>query len=158
VSNKLSKLHKYRAFIHEILRLSEFVATSLRRYIYEDIEVKINDKESYIVPKHTTIIGNFGCMARNKDDKFNILKWIDNETGNFNNNNDENLVTTFGFGKRDCVGKTLAIKELYLIIGMLIMKYKFQAPNKDIESFDKVRCRNYLVSHKTTPVQVVKRI
>ena len=37
----------------------------------------------------------------------------------------------FGVGKRDCIGKSLALKAMYAIFGLMIPKYKFNAPNDD---------------------------
>ena len=40
-------------------------------------------------------------------------------------------MVAFGVGKRDCAEKSLAMKALYAIFGLFILKYKFIAPNND---------------------------
>ena len=39
----------------------------------------------------------------------------------------------FSFGKRECVGKQVAIKNLYVILSALMLRYKFSV--KEAENF-----------------------
>ena len=40
---------------------------------------------------------------------------------------------TFGFGKRDCMGRVVAEKELMLVFGNLLRKYRFVAPTNGLK-------------------------
>jgi len=155
---KINQCHRLRAFVHEILRLSQLIVMTLPRYLYKDFTINLKkscdiDKE-YLIPKHTTIYANVvGIAQRMKD--FNIAHFLDDK-GHFEQNADSYL--TFGYGKRECIGKNLAIKELYLILGMLIRKYKFQCPNNDAEKFEKTMCKHYMnINAYKTPVDVIRR-
>ena len=37
----------------------------------------------------------------------------------------------FGVGKRDCVGRSLGMKAMYSLFGLMINKYGFRAGNND---------------------------
>ena len=50
------------------------------------------------------------------------------ETGEWTVNHNTHL-STFGFGKRNCAGKELALKQLYLVLSMLIVNYTFDIPH-----------------------------
>jgi len=54
--------------------------------------------------------------------------WLD-EDGKFNKNAVSFL--TFSRGKRDCVGQSLAMKELYIVLAMTFLKYEVCGPNGD---------------------------
>ena len=58
-----------------------------------------------------------------------LENWL-NETGSFKPNKSE---LTFGHGYRDCVGKMLAMKELHIVIGYLLLNYKFEFEDKNQE-------------------------
>jgi len=126
--------------------------------LYQDVTINLKescgiDKE-YFVPKDTTIFANAFAIAQ-EHPEFNIAHFL-NDKGEFEAN--EDLFLTFGTGKRECIGKHLAIKEIYLVLGILIRKYKFQCPNNDMEAFEKTMCRHYLPIHAyKTPVEVVRR-
>ena len=42
----------------------------------------------------------------------------------------------FGVGKRDCVGRSVAIKALFAIFGLMMTKYKFIANNNKPNEMD----------------------
>jgi len=155
---KVQHCHKFRAFVQEIIRLSQLVVLTLTRYLYQDVTINLKescgiDKE-YFVPKHTTIFANIYAINQERPE-FNIAHFL-NDKGEFEAN--EDLFLTFGTGKRECIGRHLAIKEIYLILGILIRKYKFQCPNNDMEAFEKTMCQHYgpMDAYKT-PVEVVRR-
>merc|ERR1712174_156662 len=58
--------------------------------------------------------------------------WLD-EDGKFNKNSVAFLA--FSRGKRDCVGQSLAMKELYIVLAMTFLKYEVGGPNGD-DAFD----------------------
>jgi len=57
-----------------------------------------------------------------------LENWINKDTKKFEMNES---FFTFGTGRRDCVGKTLAIKELYIIMAYLFLNYRFTFKNKE---------------------------
>ena len=127
----LNELHIFRAFIHEVLRISS-VAGGLPHYTNKDHMVEIDGKRM-IIPKDTICHKNIYFMNKLIDWNNNeILKeendmicldyWIDDENGKFKMNDNWIL---FGVGKRNCVGQTLAMKAMYAIFGIMINKYKF---------------------------------
>ena len=56
-----------------------------------------------------------------------LENWLDSE-GQFKPNKSE---MTFGHGYRDCVGKMLAMKEMHIVMGYLLMNYKFEFDHPD---------------------------
>ena len=59
--------------------------------------------------------------------------WLDAETGRFKMN--DNFVL-FGVGKRDCVGRQVAMLSLYAMFALFLQQYKFVAPNNDPDAID----------------------
>ena len=49
--------------------------------------------------------------------------WLD-ENGHFIKKKNSSSFFTFHYGKRDCVGQALAMKELIIVLSMIFMKYK----------------------------------
>jgi len=155
---KINECHKFRAFIHEVVRLTQFIITTVPRYLNKDVVINLKnsckvDKE-YFIPKHTTVFGNVAGLV-NQQPQLDIAHFLDDK-GQFQQNSD--LILTFGYGKRECIGKNLAMKELYFIIGMLIRRYRFQAPNNDIVAFEKTMCKDYArFDAYKTPIEVLRR-
>ena len=56
--------------------------------------------------------------------------WLDSQ-GKFDIKKNKTNFLTFSRGKRDCVGQSLAIKELYIVLAMIFMIYKVTGPNGD---------------------------
>ena len=95
----------------------------------------------YIIKENVIIHPNFDyVMLGNKQlwsnindpINFDINRWInikkDNKLSFHNNNNS----MPFGIGVRECVGQSLAIKELYSFLANLFINYKFSLVEKDI--------------------------
>ena len=59
------------------------------------------------------------------NNEIHLEYWL-NDDNKFKMN--ENFIS-FGVGKRDCVGKSLAMKSMFAVFGLLIPKYKFKAQN-----------------------------
>merc|ERR1712154_16957 len=62
--------------------------------------------------------------------KLHFEFWLDSE-GKFNKAKNSSMFLTFGRGKRDCVGQSLAMKELYIVLAMVFMKYIVGGPDGD---------------------------
>ena len=140
----VNELHIFRAFIHEMLRISCIVPIGLPHYTTEDATIEVEGKKM-VVPKWTVIHANTVYIQRWTDwnDGYKPLKaankeihleyWLDAETGKFKMN--DNLVA-FGMGKRDCVGRSMAMKTLYAMFPLFLLHYKFVAPNNDPDALE----------------------
>ena len=60
---------------------------------------------------------------------FDVNRWIKHEKGKKSFLNYDQFIP-FSIGKRNCVGMSLAIKEISLILANLILKYKFDTKTK----------------------------
>eukprot|EP01083_Nonionella_stella_P148822 471769_1 len=116
-------LHIFRAFVFEMIRLSTILPIGLPHFVDKDIEC-----DEYMIPKGSSILINHFYIhkssANDWRDKLSIHKWLD-DNNHFKMNT--NFVM-FGYGKRDCPGKTLALKQLYSMFARLIKQYKFALP------------------------------
>jgi cytochrome P450 len=100
----------------------------------------------YVLPKRTCIVINSVSIHHNPRwwipnydednpahknmdmEKIHFEFWIDENSGRFSKKRNSDLLFTFGTGKRDCVGQTLAMKEL-IIVFMIFMKYQVCGPD-----------------------------
>merc|ERR1712061_673421 len=135
----LHQLHIFRAFIHEMLRIGSSVPMGAPHMTTEDVSIEVEGK-NIVIPKYTlmhsnTIYihlwldwndGNKPLSKENND--IHLDYWLDAETGRFKMN--DNFVL-FSVGKRDCVGKSLAMKSLYAMFALFLLRYKFVAPDTD---------------------------
>ena len=134
IFDNIQSLHNLRAFIFESLRLNP-VAPATFRQIKKKGGITINvDGNKYILPDNTIIMPNILGMQRNPKlwknaDKFNMNRWLDKD-GKFNRKLNPTLMS-FSFGIRDCPGRTLALKTLYLVPSILFIKYKFYFDEPD---------------------------
>jgi len=147
--NILPKLHIFRAFVNDMIRLSCVVPLGLPHTNIQDITVKVNNTQ-YIIPKDSNIFFNISYMNRkqwkdkynkntenkyngenilNKFDELYLDAWLD-KNGHFKMNSNS---MTFLKGQRDCLGSTLAIKIMYAVFGLLITKYRFTLNQKEYQ-------------------------
>eukprot|EP01084_Bolivina_argentea_P038464 71105_1 len=126
----LHQLHKLRAFVFEALRMIPVVPINLFRQIRKKngLRVKVDDETEYILPDNSVVITNIIGMQMNenlwdKPNQFNIHRWLDGN-GKFNRKLNPHIMS-FSFGLRECPGKLLALKTLYLAIAILFSKYEF---------------------------------
>ena len=137
----LKEAHKFKAFIHEMLRISCVAPTGVPHQIHEDFPVKLDDGNEYILPKNSLINYNTYFMMKKRswddsqkiystsqeNDSIHLDYWLD-ENDKFKLN--DNFIL-FGSGVRDCVGQSLAKNAIYSMFGILMTKYKFIAPNNN---------------------------
>ena len=131
-----SQLPALNAFIHEVLRCFP-VELSNQRYLKQDYTItnfKDDEKNTYFFPKNTRIYANYFFMNHNKDRwknpyQFNYKRFLD-DNGKFQNDLASKYIV-FGTGKRDCAGQNLILKEIYILLNVLITKYKFEAIDKN---------------------------
>ena len=147
-NNKLSSLHLFRAFVHEVLRVfSPASAAGLRKIKKDGVTIKDGSvNETYNIPKGCITMINVtgihvnpnywtlpnGNTLSNNDDitSINLEFWLDND-GKFDKKRNGKNLFTFSFGKRDCVGQSLAMKQIYIVMAVLLLKYKFIPPKSN---------------------------
>eukprot|EP01084_Bolivina_argentea_P128272 226762_1 len=136
-SRNVANLHYLRAFIHETLRISSIVPSGVPHYNSKS-EIWLQNKK-YRIPKDSVIISDI--PSANRNDMYWIEKtngnpmdlcmdiWLDNDK-HFKFNLHKDKMCTFGVGPRECAGKAMAKKSLYLLFIKLILNYKFSVPPK----------------------------
>ena len=139
--------------IHEVLRLYAPGPVSGPREIKDNgfiIDATQHDGNVYNVPKGTMIMINLIGIAqtakywvkdydenKHKDIDMNNIHfefWLD-ENGNFKKKKNSDNFFTFHIGKRDCVGQSLAIKELIIVLAMIFMKYRIKQDDNPIQQY-----------------------
>ena len=128
------------------------LCTGMREMRYDGftIDSTNDDGKRYNVPKGCMLAINVCSIGRdskywvkdedgNKYDGIDMSKphlefWLD-ENGSFNKKKNSASFFAFHFGKRNCPGKDLAIKEVIIVLAMILMKYKVFGPdgNNDFE-------------------------
>merc|ERR1712129_402189 len=138
------QLPLFRALVWEILRISCVVRLGLEHMITERDEwITTDDGNKYRLPKGSKIRYNVECMHYNylgnenwKNEKHGLImqeicldNWLKDGMDKpvFMKNSS---FIGFGAGKRDCVGQQLALKELRVIVGYLLMNYTFALPDE----------------------------
>ena len=124
----------------------------------EFINKKTGLKQWYNLPKRCNVTANLHAIMNDHQtfpnyDKFDPTQWLKvSDSNDINcNTNDNNLksrnaeidtsktwrLVAFGIGRRRCVGEALAKNILYLLLGLLIEKYKFRIPDEFIDNESK---------------------
>lgn len=90
----------------------------------------------YILKDNFAIEANLGYIHLNEfsqASKFDLNKWIKHDkNGNLLFfNNIESM--PFSFGRRDCAGRSFALKEIYLLLANLIVNYKFEVADPTVK-------------------------
>ena len=174
----LNKLVYFRAYIHEILRIFPTTYVSAVHFVTKTFKLPfLVDNKQYYLYKHSKFAINSVGIGRCKEhwinkndnkqyndmikmDEINFDFWIQRDNNGkkvfkYNKN-----LTVFGLGKRDCIGKSIAIKNLYVILACLIMTYKFCIKNKNgdiIQNFDIKFEDKYLIYPKTINIDIQLR-
>ena len=134
-----TQLNLLRAFLWECLRVHSVVSRGVPHVCNKTIDIQFKNKK-YVIPKGSIIMfnalyintnGKFwdrdGDKSRkNDDDIFDLGHWLNKESGKFEMNN--NFVG-FGTGRRDCVGKHLAINILRRLMVLFLINFKVYGPN-----------------------------
>ena len=160
VLDKISSLHKLRAFIFEAMRLNPVVPGGGFRQLRKENGLKINvDGIKYILPDKAIIMPNILGMQMNpklwrNPDKFDINRWLDKD-GKFNRKLNPTIMN-FSFGIRDCPGRPLALKTLYLVMAILFSRYRFYFDEPEKVKINK-KLEFVLHVHPEIPCKVVGR-
>eukprot|EP01084_Bolivina_argentea_P277388 473543_1 len=159
----LNELHLFRAFVHEVLRISSVLPIGVPHKTTREHLVHIDGKpmvipkdclvhcNTFYMHKHVDWTNNKQIKTENND--IHLEYWLDsNKKFLFNEK-----FLLFGVGKRDCVGRKLAMKELFAIYGEFVTKYKFSAPNNDLHAIDMTQSFGLVMHTKHTAIQIQKR-
>ena len=121
VNVNVHDIAELRAFVYEVIR-HECGFAAPRCIMNKNVQIN-----GYNIPKNCMILANYDAF--NKDSKywknrkdFDLNNWLNDKTGKFVNNS---ALSSFGIGKRNCPGKTLAIREMIIILACLIKRYQF---------------------------------
>ena len=136
----INQLHVFRAFIYEVLRISTVAPIGSPHITDKDHMIEVDGKKM-IIPKYTICHQNTYFMnkyldwndnnkiLREENNEIHLEYWLTKEKdGKFKMNDN---FTLFGVGKRDCPGRSIAIKGMYATFGLMMNNYKFKAENND---------------------------
>ena len=126
-----SNLPYTEAVIQEVLRFACIAPLAIDHFAQADIHL---GKNKYFIPKGTVILPNLHRITRNAQmfpnpEKFMPERFL-NQDGKYVKH-DHNI--PFGIGKRDCLGKSLALTEFFLFFANLMQRYNFKAVNEDLK-------------------------
>ncbi|XP_072015408.1 cytochrome P450 2J6-like isoform X2 [Amphiura filiformis] len=119
------------AVIHEIQRFASIAAITGLRYNRSEVEFR-----GYTIPKGTHVISNLYSVTRDpsvwvEPDSFQPERFLDDDK-QFKKNPKQMV---FGAGKRVCLGKQLAVMELFIFYTHLMHRFSFHKPD-GMESVD----------------------
>ena len=131
----------YRAFIYELFRISSIATHGVHHFnrTRKDIPIKVGDKE-YVIPNKTMIFYNSEYVHKysksEKSWKHNQIdglscedicldNWLikDEKNGKQVFSNKDQKFYGFGKGRRDCVGRSFAEKEIYVVLAYIILNF-----------------------------------
>ena len=131
---------------------------------------KKNIEYDYILPANWGTAPNIAfCSLSDKscwnlsDDprELNLNYWLkkNNTTGKvtFSSNNQGRSIISFSIGKRDCLGQSLARKELQCFMANLILNYQISAQNNDCNAIKLEYDYVAVTKMKQIPVIITKR-
>eukprot|EP01084_Bolivina_argentea_P189506 325880_1 len=164
----LNKIPYFRAFIHETLRIYPPATTTAVRFLpydAEPIKIGMDSNESYEINSNTVFVINTVGIGRNpafwvkNKDKINNVNmkeihfdfWID-ENGLFKQNKS---LTTFSMGRRECLGKQVALRNMYVVLAALMLRYKFSV--EDYVHWEIPEIDDVLITPGNAKISVIKR-
>eukprot|EP01084_Bolivina_argentea_P061249 111936_1 len=163
-----------RSFMHETMRLYPVtIATAPRAirksFVVNDVKSSCGKIKSYCIPKDCLLQINTIGISRNP--KY----WVKNNDNNGNINMDELHLdfwlndkgkfvvnkegfTLFSVGKRDCIGRGFSLKQMYIVMSCLILKYEFYVNDASLFKIEGKVVRGPLVPIQSMSVFVKERI
>ena len=136
--SKLKYCNLFRALVYEILRISSVGGTPGLRKVDKSFYITTKDGHKYLIPNDSTIHYNIEYIQRdskefrNNKNNINLNNWLDGD-GKFKMN--PNFVA-FGIGKRNCLGMQFALNEIYVILGTLLLNYKWKILENDLKNVE----------------------
>ena len=131
---RMSELHIFRAFVYESLRFGRPVLVTLKRDV---IDANGIDLGKWNIPKGATIFGASYAIHTNpkhweKPNEFYLEHFLDDQ----DKFKKSEYFSLFGHGRRNCVGQSFAIKELYAVLSAILHRYKFNVPMERKDNFE----------------------
>eukprot|EP01084_Bolivina_argentea_P182723 315402_1 len=136
----VNKCGVFRAAIHEIMRISSVAPMGQERISFSDEWITSDDGKKYKIPKNTIVMPNseYIHIGGDKNEHWKRINGDEIILENFLIDDKDGLrfvvnksFIPFGVGQRDCVGRSLAMKEIQYTLGYLLMNYKVSLMNKD---------------------------
>ena len=169
----LKLVHKcplFRAAVHEIIRLSAVVYCGIHHLSFNDYWITLDDGRKYKIPKNCSVFANMEYIHvyGGKNEKWKRVNKDEIILENFLTEDDDGGIrfvvnesfVAFGVGKRDCVGRQLALKEIQYTLGYLLMNYKISFWNKEDVNRDitSMRKSNLVTAslHPALPLKVMR--
>ena len=165
----LKIVHKcpiFRAAIYETMRISSVVFAGVNRKSFNDYWITMDDGTRYKIPKGTMTFLNMDFIhiyggenenwIQTNGDKMCLENFlVKDDDGGLRFVVNESFMA-FGAGRRDCVGRQLAMKEIQYTLGYLLMNYKVSLSdeyiNKDITQ---MRGNNFLTAHLEPQIPII---
>jgi len=152
---------KLKAFIHESFRYLPPGPLGLQHNCSQDIKIDVDD-HTYTIPKNTIVMINLEYISHSEDvwgkdyDQFSLNRWLvyDDNTKQTKFKLLDNEIL-FGAGRRDCVGKSFALKELEMVLGNWFLNYSIEWNNQYPKKFEKTFMLTYNI--KPIPLIIKKR-
>eukprot|EP00596_Hydrurales_sp_CCMP1899_P001201 CAMPEP_0119042294 /NCGR_PEP_ID=MMETSP1177-20130426/14520_1 /TAXON_ID=2985 /ORGANISM="Ochromonas sp, Strain CCMP1899" /LENGTH=303 /DNA_ID=CAMNT_0007008973 /DNA_START=714 /DNA_END=1625 /DNA_ORIENTATION=- len=122
---QLSELTYLSHIIKEGMRLRPVIANGSMREIMQDIPYK-----DFILPKGSSAIVHYWSVMRagiHKGEEFIPDRWNDD---NQDKDKLKELFMPFASGRRNCVGQSLALLELKIVVATLFYSYDFEIISK----------------------------
>ena len=104
-----------------------------KEYSKEKREYTYKIEENFMIEQNLLYIMTYDKKIWGNDPlKFDINNWIDSKTGRFINRSES---MPFSSGRRNCVGQTIAMKAIKIILSNLILNYIFEPKiKKDLDN------------------------
>ena len=162
----VNKCPLFRAAIHETMRISSVTYVGGEHCSYSDCWVTLDDGTRYKIPKNVTLSPNVDFIhiyggenenwKRTEGDKMFLENFlVEDDDGGVRFVVNESFIP-FGVGRRDCVGRQLAMKEMEYTLGYLLMNYKISLSDEYMnKSILEMRSTTLFTASVDPPIPIV---
>ncbi|ETO29939.1 hypothetical protein RFI_07177, partial [Reticulomyxa filosa] len=158
----LKEMPLFQALIHESLRLSHSTQFGVFHCVFVDdvIECGSDNQHKYNIPANSVVfINNWYALEYSHEEgwiepptQFNLENWltVDKDTNKTVFKMKEPWVR-FGIGRRDCVGRELAMKQVMTAVGNILLRYELQLAPDLINGQKDFTFASHGLTYKPTP-------